>query len=447
MIKKLRWKLVAYATTSIFFFLLIILSTINLINFGTVADEADEITLSIANNGGKYKESDNPPPNEGTEPQQSTSAEASSEDASTVTAVLAVNSAPAGDDGGPGAGGQPTPVDPGGPGSPEMGESLRYFTVSFDSEGTGTLVVKKIMDETVSDANAITWASSLVGKGKGWTDTYFRFRSYTYEGKNYVTILYFDRELRPSYRVLYASIGGGLGGTLVSFLLLIPLSTLFVKPLVASRKKQQRFISDASHELKTPLTIISANKEILEIEQGESEASKSIGKQVVRLAAMVKNLNALANMDEGVKPLMGSFDLSRTCMEMVDAFQNNFEKKGIALETEIPETHPFTGDETMIRQLLSILLDNALKYSKTQAEFHLYSNGDRTTIKVKNDADVPDGSLDRVFERFYRSDEARASGNEGSGIGLSLAMEIVKTCGGRISAKGENGFFIIKAEL
>ena len=99
----------------------------------------------------------------------------------------------------------------------------------------------------------------------------------------------------------------------------------------------------------------------------------------------------------------------------------------------------------MIRQLLSILLDNAVKYAKTQVEFHLYTNGNRTTIKVKNDADVPEGSLDRVFERFYRSDEARVT--EGNGIGLSIAMEIVKTLGGRISAKGENGFFIIKVEL
>ncbi len=431
MIKKLRWKLVAYATTSIFFFLLVILSTINLVNFGMVADEADQITQTIANNGGTY----------GGGGGQGGGGQATS----TTTPSALFSSGQQGQNG-PGTDG-PSPSDPGGPGSPEMGESIRYFTVSFDANGTGTIVTKKIMDETVSNEAAISWASTLLGKEKGWTETYFRYRTFTYNNQDYVTVLYYDRELRPSYRVLWASVAGGVGGTVISFLLLIPLSNLFVKPLVASRKKQQRFISDASHELKTPLTIISANKEILEIEHGVTEASTSIGKQVARLSSMVKNLNALANMDEGVKPLMGSFDLARTCVEMVDAFQGAFEKKGIALETEIPETHPFNGDEGMIRQLLSILLDNALKYSKTSAEFHLYVKGDRTAIKVKNDADVPDGSLDRVFERFYRSEEARASGNEGSGIGLSLAMEIVKNCGGRISAKGENGFFIIKAEL
>ena len=415
MIRKLRYKLVGYATASIFFFLLLILGTINLVNFAQVAEEADAITLNIAENGGAFEPDEEPvPPGEGQAP---------------------------------GPGGQPSPSDPGGPRSPEIAASSRYFTVAFDKEGNGTLVAKKIMDQTVSDENAITWASTLLGKEKGWTDTYFRFRCYKYEKKDYVTVLYFDRELGPSYRILYASIIGGVGGTVASFLLLTPLSSLFVKPLIASRKKQQRFISDASHELKTPLTIISAEKEILEIEHGETEASKSIGKQVARLTAMVKDLNALAAMDEGAKPILASFDLARTCGEMVDAFQGAFEKKGIAVETEIPETHPFNGDEVLIRQLLSILLDNALKYAKTQVDFHLYANGERTTIKMRNDADVPDGPLDRVFERFYRSDEARASDSEGSGIGLSLAQEIVKTCGGRISAKGEGGCFIIKAEL
>ena len=409
MIRKLRWKLVGYATASIFVFLLLILGTINLVNFGMVADEADRITQTIADNGGAFPEGPGGPIDSGTA-------------------------------------GAPSPLDPGGPKSPEMGASARYFTVSFEGS-QGTLVTKKIMEQTVTDENALVWAKNLLGKEKGWTETYFRFRSYKVGTADYVTVLYFDRELGPSYRILNASIAGGVGGTLLSFLVLIPLSKLFVAPLIASRKKQQRFISDASHELKTPLTIISAEKEILEMEHGETEASKSIGKQVARLATMVKNLNALANMDEGVKPVLGSFDLARTCIEMVDAFQGAFEKKGIAIETEIPDAHPYVGDETMIRQLLSILLDNALKYSKTRAEFHLYVVGQRTTIRVKNDADVPDGSLDRVFERFYRSDEARAGSAEGSGIGLSLAMEIVKSLGGRISAKGENGFFIIKAEL
>ena len=415
MIRKLRYKLVAYATASIFVFLLLILGTINLVNFGMVAAEADNVTLRIANGEG---------PREETLPPTSSSSLTSAD-------------VPPG----------PTPSDPGGPGGPEMMESLRYFTVAFDEKGNGTIVAKKIMDQTVTDDAAISWASGLKGREKGWTETYFRFRTYQKETSTYVTVLYFDRELGPSYRILNASIAGGVGGTILSCLLLIPLSGLFVKPLVVSRKKQQRFISDASHELKTPLTIISTNKDIIEIENGESEASKAIDKQVSRMTDMVKKLNALALMDEEPKLVSAPFDLARTCAEMVDSFQGPLEKKGIVITTEIPAEHPFIGDEGAIRQLLSILLDNVLKYALTKAEFHLYVNKDRTTIKVANDAEVPDGSLDRVFERFYRSDDARASAKEGSGLGLSLAKEIVKNCGGRISAKGENGLFVIKAEL
>ncbi|MBO6284729.1 MAG: HAMP domain-containing histidine kinase [Bacilli bacterium] len=412
MIEKFRRKFIAYATASVFVLLLLIFGAINIVNFTVVASDADTVTQTLADEGGKFDEPRGQPGQQ-----------------------------------------QPGQFEPGsgemGPHSPEMKMSARYFTVSVDAEGNAAVVSFKFTEQTVTPEGSMEWAKEIVGgRSTGWTRTYYRYRIYFVDNLTYVSVIDFARELTPSYRVLWSSLVGSGIGILVSFLILIPVSKIFVKPLIASDKKQKRFISDASHELKTPLTIISANNEIIEAEQGESEATRMIDKQVGRLTAMVKNLNALAHIDESGLAGKSPFDLAALCTDVVDNYRGPFKKKNIHFEVEIPAKLQFIGDEGSIRKLLSILLDNAQKYALTTAEFHLYHNGERTAIKVINDAEgIEEGSLDRVFERFYRSDVARSSGIEGSGIGLSIAKEIVAKSGGRIRAKGENGTFIIKAEL
>ena len=412
MIEKFRRKFIAYATASVFALLFLIFGAINIVNFIVVASDADTVTQTLADEGGKFDERQGQPGQQ-----------------------------------------QPGQFEPGpdgmGPHSPEMKMSARYFTVSVDAEGNAEVVSFKFTQQTVTPEESMEWAKEIVGgRSTGWTRTYYRYRIYYVDNLTYVSVIDFARELTPSYRVLWSSLVGSGIGILVSFLILIPVSKIFVKPLIASDKKQKRFISDASHELKTPLTIISANNEIIEAEQGESEATRMIDKQVGRLTTMVKNLNALAHIDESGLAGKSPFDLAALCADVVDNYRGSFEKKNIQFEVEIPAKLQFIGDEGSIRKLLNILLDNAQKYALTTAEFHLYHNGERTAIKVINDAEgIEEGSLDRVFERFYRSDVARSSGIEGSGIGLSIAKEIVAKSGGRIRAKGENGKFIIKAEL
>lgn len=421
MIRRLRWKTIAYSMASIFVFLLLILGTINIVNFSTLAANADEVTALLAKEGGKFT-----PPNE-------------AQSQSTASAyVLALGPE------GPQEGGQP--MDPIGP---ETRMSARYFTVKIDASGTASLVDLKLTERTATPEEVLSWGASLTGREKGWTRTYFRFRTYSYEDYTYVSVIDYSRELSPSYRILWSSLIGSGIGLLVAFLVLIPVSKLMVKPLEASMKKQQRFISDASHELKTPITVISANNEIIEATQGESDSTKAIARQVARLNVMIKNLNALARLEEGEKDGdVAVFDLAQASRESVEAIRSVFERRSIQFSSEIPETMDFKGSEAKLRKLLSILLDNASKYALTFAEFHLYKNGDRVAIKVINDAEgIEEGSLDRVFERFYRSDLARASEVEGSGIGLSIAKQIVDDLHGRISAKGEAGRFIIKAEF
>ncbi len=413
MIEKLRRKFILYAMLSVFALLSLILGSINAANFLMVANDADQVTQLIADNDGSFGE--NPPPEE---------------------------------DNNPGNHERPGTL---GPGSKETPESTRFFTFSFDRQGNINAVDFRI--SAVSMEQAKSWASDIYSSNKagaiGWTETYYRFRVYAKNSLTYVTVIDETRELSPSYRILWASLIGSGGGLLASFLLLLPISKRLVKPLEESNRKQKRFISDASHELKTPLTVISANAEILEMEKGASEETEVIQKQVGKLTAMVKNLNSLAKLDELDDSLaMGAFDFSAAATEISESFKAGFQRKGKTLRVEISPDLTYQGDEKLIRQLFGIILDNALKYALKEASFKVVGASNRISILAENDAEgLEDGSLDRIFERFYRSDSARASEVEGSGIGLSIAKQIVDKHHGRISAKAENGRFILKAEF
>ena len=402
---KLRRKFVAYASLSVFGLLLIILSVINITNFSIVASSGDSITLNLASEGGRYNEQ--------------------------------------GQGGGPFTPGRPSRPDA--PDSPDMQGSVRYFTVSF-SNGTPTIYSGRL--DNVDDMTKLEWAGNVFRSNKttGWYATYYRFRRYVNNGSDYVSFVDLSRELSPSYNVLYASIGGGLGGILLTTLILIPVSKLLVKPTEEAWRKQKRFVSDASHELKTPLSIISANNEINEIANGENEQTKAIAKQVHAMNRLVRSLNALAKLEEGETFVKTEMDLSSIAEEIASGFASKNADK--TFDINIQEGIAYQGTEVHIRSLLQTALDNAFKYGLTQVSFSLSKAGDRILILVDNDANLSEeGQLDRVFERFYRSDEARASSTEGSGIGLSLAKEIVNAHKGRIFARSENGHFILKIEL
>ncbi len=317
----------------------------------------------------------------------------------------------------------------------------RFFIVKFGDE----ITVNLDHIASVSKEEAISLAQRAIESGD--TTSYEgSFRFLISEERSTVIFLDCNRQLDGAKSFLKGSIFVSLIAIVCVWGALVPLSARVVQPIAEGYEKQKRFITDAGHELKTPLTIISASNELIELTGGESENTRAISRQVLRMSAMVKNLSTLASLDESARlSQKHEISISSILDELCSHFESVLTRGNRAFEKEICEDVKIVADEGLIRQQFSILLENAGKYALSYTSVSLQKSGKRATLIFSNDAEsVTDGPLDRCFERFYRSNEARASGKEGSGIGLCLAKEIADLHGMEISAYGQDGVFFIK---
>ena len=405
-VNKLRKKIIIITLASLSTILVLMLIIINSYNFAGVSSGADNVLEAIQRAGGAFKE------HGGREQNDETSAK-----------------------------GKP---------SDEERYSTRYFTYAFNDDGSLEKIAFNISSFSENDAEEIakTYKNET---NNGWYKFFYRYKNYTYGDKQYFTLIDQSRELEPSFRVLWTSAITGFAGILITFIVLIPLSKMIVKPIEESLRKQKRFISDASHELKTPLAIISLNNELEETEKGESENTQNIAKQTNLLSKMIKNLNDLAKMDEIEDVPSSSMDITKMVNETCSSFSGIAQQYKKKMIINVEKDLTYFGNQEKIARLFSILLDNAIKYSLTYIEISVQSSvspNKGMTIVVRNDAEkIPEGNLDVVFDRFYRLQEARASSIAGTGIGLSMAKEIVDMHHGKISATGKEGVFEIKAVL
>ena len=236
-----------------------------------------------------------------------------------------------------------------------------------------------------------------------------------------------------------------LGCAALVLILIFLLSKKAVKPIAESYEKQKQFITDANHELKTPLTLILANLDIAEAELGRNEWLEDIRAEGHRMSELVNRLVELSRMDEAEHALhFSEFNLSELVSDRASEFDTLAQKRGKELITELDGDVPYLGDEALLHRLVGILLDNAVKYCDEGGRIHITLRRDkRIVLTVENTyADVERIELSRLFDRFYRADRARTF-TGGYGIGLSMARAIVEKHRGRITAYKKDATVII----
>jgi signal transduction histidine kinase len=234
---------------------------------------------------------------------------------------------------------------------------------------------------------------------------------------------------------------------LLILLISTKLTNWIIKPVQESFDKQKQFIADASHELKTPLAVIMASSEALESNPDEKKWLENIRSESDRMNKLICDLLELAkseSIDDRSEFAVGN--LSKTVEKSVLTFEGIMFEKGIALEDNIEDNIEIEMNEYKIKQLMSILIDNAIKHSES---------GGKITVELKKEKDIvisvsntgegiPKGDEERIFERFYRADEARNRNENRYGLGLAIAKNIALSHNGTISASSENGVTTFK---
>lgn len=334
--------------------------------------------------------------------------------------------------------------------SPEAPYETRFFSVTFDENGN-SISARTGNIAAVQEEDAFTYAEEVWEKNRK-TGFYKNYRFYKTEGEeNTVFFVDCSRELDNFYGTLRTSMVLSLFGSFLVFVLLLLLSKKVFRPVEESYEKQKRFITDASHELKTPLTIIDASTEVLEMTEGENEWTASIRKQVKRLTYLTQQMVTLTRMEENRQTgEMSMLSLSKVMEEAAEPFSQVAERENRKLILSIEPEISGRGNEEMLFQLVSLLLDNALKYSIPGSSicFRFRKKGRRAELSVLNETKmISKGDLDILFERFYRTDASRSSETGGSGIGLSVAKAIVQAHKGKIHAASADGKTIVFTAL
>lgn len=268
--------------------------------------------------------------------------------------------------------------------------------------------------------------------------------------KNYGKIVVFldiSVQQNQTQELLITTVVIGIITVLIFCIIAVILSFWLVKPVKETFDKQKLFISNASHELKTPLAVISANSDVLEGEIGENKWLSYIRTETLRMSELVKELLCLARLDDksGYKLIMSQFNLSDLVLNTALPFESTIFEMGKHFNVDVEENLLYTGDESSIKHILSILIDNAIKYSKENGDISvkLYNHSGKKVIEVYNTGEgIPNDKLKKVFERFYRQDEVRNSKSGGYGLGLAIAKSTVEAHNGKITVQSEYGEWV-----
>ena len=317
------------------------------------------------------------------------------------------------------------------------------YTITLNDDGSVASWTSDRSD-LYSDFQVSAMAESILADGRdsGQIGTQF-FRKTEKDGQTLLIVLDARLDYLAASIVLRSTVLVAASACVLLSLLAWLLIRHMVQPVEEAFARQKQFVSDASHELKTPLAVISANAEVLEQEIGENEYLGYIRSEVRRTDNLVRSLLALARMDRNEAPVtMRRFSLGRAVLDVVLPFESTVYEAGRTMDTDVPEKIECTGDEEMIKQLVVILLSNALKYSDEggRIEVSLKACGKQREIRVFNTGTpIAPEDREKIFDRFWRADPAHGRDTGGHGLGLAIAKTIVEAHRGRIAVDSREG--------
>ncbi len=314
--------------------------------------------------------------------------------------------------------------------------AVNFLLVRFDADGNVAFVDASRM-ATVDETEAVELARKAVARGKD-TGKIGKFRFAVAEGKPGTTMVLLDtsEENRSYLRVLVLSIGIGLFFWMGMLLLVRLLSRRAIRPVAENMEKQRQFVTDAGHELKTPLAILQANVDAMELYQGENKWSRNMKAQVTRLNGLTMELLTLSKLDEvTAQENHEDVSLRELAEESGHDFGERMALKGMQLHMQFQTEGVVHGNREQLARLLSILLDNACQYGQEDVWLSLKKDKKRIVLWVENTcAALPEVPPEKLFDRFYRGDLARTQKSGGYGIGLSAARAIAQANHGKIWA-------------
>ncbi len=391
MIKKLRRKFILISALSVFFVLFITIASINISNYVVIENQSQNLLTQIVSDG-------------------------------------------------------PKPEAEPGKGKEDGHMNLRqehYFVVTFNNDGTiketDNRQMFKLTQSECNDLALKVYNDQL--KGGKYGD--FRYKkTIKGDGLTYVGFLDIKERLDSFKSFLFLSSVISVGAYAALIALIVFASHIAFKSSEEAYKKQKRFITNASHELKTPITIISADMDLIEMDSGKNEWSESIRDQLKRLTEMTNQLVVLSKLEEedATKYPFNDFSVNEVCKNIVDAFAPLFKKEGIKFSYNITGNLTMYGNKGLINELIHIFFDNSLKYTggDNKSSYFVVSQTNKGKIEFRfsNTIDKNDETdIKQIMERFYRSPSTKT---EGSGVGLSIAQEIINLHKGKIAVDKTN---------
>lgn len=325
----------------------------------------------------------------------------------------------------------------------ELRYSTRYFTVMIDPSGEADFIdTGHISTVTSEQAQEMGLAAAKLDKKRGfYSGCDFRYAVNDVPNGGRMLVFYdFSEKSASLRRMLEISAAIAAALLAISALLIALYSKRAVRPVIESIESQRRFITDAGHELKTPLAVIRADAEVIELTGGENDWTRSILNQTDRLSELLSQLLTLTKSQENLQSSFAEFSLSEAVEQAAQGFKPLFDSKSLPFEINVAEGLALFGSETLVRELVSILLENASKYSSAggSVSLTLAQTGGKAVLKAVNFCDdPPQGDTRLLFERFYRADSSRTRETGGSGIGLSIARSIADAHKAKISCKVE----------